>query len=304
MEIHIIDLQHLQVRHTIAAFLVVGPGGPLLVETGPQSAHKQLLAGLAEHGYEPEQIKHVFVTHIHLDHAGGAGWWAQQGAQIYVHHRGARHLIDPSRLLASAQRIYGDAMDSLWGDILPAPAECVSSLSDGDRIDVCGLQFTALDTPGHATHHHVFKVEDVAFAGDICGVRMPDTRLLSLAAPPPEFDLEDWVSSVSRLLVENFNTIYPTHFGRYDDPRPHLEALVSLLSQSAEFVRDRMQADMARSDLINEYEAWQRERSIEYGITDETVNQINIASGHEASVDGLMRYWRKRLERENYKKKN
>lgn len=299
MNIHTIDLHHCNTAHTIASFLVVGPGGPVLVETGPGSALQKLLAGLRQHGYEPADIRHVLVTHIHLDHAGNAGWWARQGAQVYVHHVGAPHLIDPSKLLASARRIYGDEMDELWGEMLPVPQERITVLYDGDEVNVCGLRFVALDTPGHARHHHVFRLEEVAFAGDAAGVRMPDTSLISLPAPPPEFDLEAWHTTIARLLGEKFTAIYPTHFGRVSDVQEHLEALTSLLSQAAEYIRDRMQAGMERDDIVREYVAWNRALAKEHDVSDAVVRQFEIASGHWASVDGIMRYWRKRREREN-----
>ncbi len=170
------------------------------VETGPGSTLKNLLARLADYGYGPTDIDHVLVTHIHLDHAGAAGWWAQQGAQVYVHHVGAKHLIYPTKLLASAQRIYGDQLDSLWGETLPAPETQVTALYDGDQVEVGGLSITALDTPGHASHHHVYQLEDIAFTGDAAGIQIPGPYFVDLPAPPPEFNLELWQHTIERLL--------------------------------------------------------------------------------------------------------
>jgi len=134
VQIETIDLQYRGVSRVIASYLIVGPEGPVLVETGPGSTLETLLAGLNDHGVAPADIRHVFVTHIHLDHAGAAGWWAGQGATVYVHPFGAPHLIDPSKLIASATRIYKDEMETLWGEILPAPPDNVMAIQDGQVI--------------------------------------------------------------------------------------------------------------------------------------------------------------------------
>ncbi len=174
MDLQIIDTQFQGMSQVTAVYLLVGPEGPVLIETGPGSTLPAVLHGLAKHGYSPADIRHVLVTHIHLDHAGAAGWWAQQGAQIYVHHLGGPHLVDPRRLIQSATRIYGEMMDTLWGEIVPAPADRVTTLYDGDTVSAGGLIFTALDTPGHANHHHSYLLETpdgrIAFTGDAAGV--------------------------------------------------------------------------------------------------------------------------------------
>ena len=297
MNIHTLDLNFRNVPHAIAAYLVVGPEGPALVETGPSSTLETLVARLAEHGYAPADIRHVLVTHIHLDHAGAAGWWAErQNAQVYVHRLGAPHLIDPSKLLSSAKRIYGDMMDSLWGDVRPAPADRVTALNDGNTIRVAGLTFTALDTPGHARHHHTFRLGDVAFTGDAAGIRLPGSPLIFLPSPPPEFDLEAWQHTLARLRGENFATIYPTHFGPIDDVRAHLKAFNTLLHESAEFVRERMQASVERDELVQAYTAWNRNRAEALGIPEDTFQRYEITNPLFMSVDGMMRYWRKKWE--------
>ncbi len=295
-DIHILDLNFRDTPQAIATYLVVGPEGPALVETGPSSTLETLRARLAECGYAPTDIRHLLVTHVHLDHAGAAGWWARQGAQVYVHHVGAPHLIDPSKLLGSARRIYGDRMDSLWGDVLPIAPDRVTALHDGDTVHAAGLTFTALDTPGHATHHHVFRLGNIAFSGDAAGVRLPDSSLIALPSPPPEFDLEAWLGTLARLSRENFSTIYPTHFGPIDDVRAHLETLNVLLRQSAEFVRVRMQAGVERDALVRQYVEWNRERAVKQGIREEVFRQYETANPLFMSVDGIMRYWRKRWE--------
>jgi len=291
--IHTLDLNFLDTSHAIAAYLIVGPEGPVLVETGPGSTRENLAARLAEQGYAPADIRHVLVTHIHLDHAGAAGWLAQHGAQIYVHQVGAPHLVDPSKLLNSARRIYGDLMDTLWGETLPVPAERVTPLADNQAIHAAGLIFTALDSPGHAYHHHTFRLGNIAFAGDAAGIRRPGHSLIFLPSPPPEFDLEAWQRSLARLSDESFETIYPTHFGRIDDVREHLKKFNVLLDEAAEFVRIRMQAGAKRDDIVQQYVDWNRERAKAEGISSEVFQKYEVTNPLFMSVDGMLRYWRK-----------
>jgi len=294
LDIRTLDLNFQNIPDVIAAYLIVGSAGPVLVETGPVSTIEPLKAQLAAHGYTPADIHHVLVTHIHLDHAGAAGWWARQGAQVHVHHAGAPHLIDPSRLLSSAQRIYGAMMDELWGKTSPAPAENVRALYDGDTIEVGEIRLTALDTPGHAAHHLVFLMDHVAFAGDAAGVRLPGSTFISLPAPPPEFDLEAWQETIKRLLDHNLTTLYLTHFGPVEDAREHLERLARLGTEAAEFVRDRMQAGVERDALVGQYYDQECDRAQAHGLSKRDFEQYQIANPAFMSVDGMMRYWRKR----------
>ena len=296
MKVHTLDLNFRKTPHTIAAYLVVGSRGTVLVDTGPASTLDTLKARLSEHGFEADDIRNVFLTHIHLDHAGGAGWWAQQGAQIYVHPNGARHLIDPSRLLTSAQRIYGDKMDILWGQTLPAPQDRVTTVKDGEELTVDGLKITAIDTPGHAYHHHTFRINHAGFTGDASGIKVPGIPFLMLPSPPPEFDLEAWHITISKLLKEDFATIYPTHFGIVENVREHLEDLTSHLSQAAEFVGDRMKAGANHTQVIADFMVWNRERAFDVGVSEEEFREFKKSHPMSSSVDGLMRYWRKRWE--------
>jgi glyoxylase-like metal-dependent hydrolase (beta-lactamase superfamily II) len=295
MEIHALDLHFQQQSETIASYLVKGPKGPVLVETGPMSTLDTLHARLAEHGYRPDNIRHVLITHIHLDHAGAAGWWARQGAQVYVHEVGAPHLIDPSRLLRSATRIYGDKMDSLWGTILSAPPEQVTPVTDGQTIDAAGLSFKALDTPGHAFHHHAYQLDDIAFTGDTAGVRIPGIFFVDLPAPPPEFQPELWQKSIERLLSCSFTAIYPTHFGRIEDWRQQLEVLSGLIEVASDFVRVRMNAGIERDQILEDYRAWFNARAKAGGMSTERFDQYEAANPLYMSVDGIIRYWTKKV---------
>lgn len=296
-KIHVLDLNFQGVAETIAAYLVEGPTGLVLVETGPGSTLSTLQTQLRQHGFQPSDVQHVMVTHIHFDHAGAAGWWAQNGATIYVHHFGAGHLINPEKLVASATRIYGDQMDTLWGQLLPAPAERVVPLFDGDTIEAGGLTFKAIETPGHARHHHVIQLEAIAFTGDAAGMKLGNRPLLDMPAPPPEFDLVPWQASIDKLLNYDFTTIYPTHFGAIHEPAAHLRAMKDLVYQSAYFVREKMDAGVTRDELITQYTAWNHGRAYAAGLSDKAIQKYEIANPLYMSVDGMMRYWRKQGER-------
>ena len=232
---HTLDLNFLGLPGTIAAYLIPHAHGAALVECGPGSTIPSLERGLSQYGLTPSNISDVFLTHIHLDHAGAAGWMARQGARIHVHPAGAPHLINPEKLLASAQRIYGDKMQELWGDFLPVPEEKLSILQDDEVVEFNGQVLRAVDTPGHANHHFAYIFNDLCFTGDIGGVRMQRLRHLRVPMPPPEFHLETWRASIKRLSQElengKFQRIAPTHFGVFNDPGWHLTRLVKTLDE-------------------------------------------------------------------------
>jgi len=295
MQIHTLDLNFQNIPNTIASYLVLGPDGPVLVETGPGSTIETMKLRLSDFGFSPPDIKYVLVSHIHLDHAGAAGWWAQQGAHLFVHHVGAPHLVDPSKLLASAGRIYGERMEPLWGTVLPAPADKVTPVFDGDVLNVSGLSFKAIDTPGHAYHHHVFQLDDVAFTGDAAGIHIPGPDFVALPAPPPEFNLELWIKSVDRLCQLNVEAIYPTHFGRVDDWRSHLEVFSTLLVESSEFIRFRLEGNLGRDEILEDYLEWHQRRAGSAKMNDLLVKRYEVSNPLYMSVDGMIHYWNKRL---------
>jgi len=296
MQVHTLDLNFRGLTHNTAAYLVQGPHGALLIESGPRSTLETLLAALAAHGVEPQSIRDVLVTHIHLDHSGAAGWWAQQGARIHVHPKGARHLVDPAKLIASAERIYGDRMLDLWGEILPIDAQLVLPCEDHAVLQLAGLEIEVLATPGHASHHNAYRIGQLLFCGDVAGVRTPGTALQSLPAPPPEFDVEAWQVSLARLMQMDLQCLYLTHFGAITDVRAHLEQLASLVISAADFVRGRLTAGIGREALLAEYIAWNRERALATGLEDEDWQRFEAANPIYMSVDGITRYWTKKWE--------
>lgn len=294
MKIETLDLGFQGSRHAIASYLLSDGQGPVLVETGPGSTRETLVDQLAERGIEPPDVRHVLVTHIHLDHAGSAGWWSRQGATIWVHEVGAPHLVDPGKLIASASRIYGADMERLWGEILPVEADRVRPLADGDRIEVEGLDLEAVATPGHASHHHAYRLGSVAFTGDATGVRLPETSWVDLPAPPPEFDRELWKKTLDRLRSLELDQLYPTHFGVVDAVDELLDGVEDQLDASVAFVEAAVGGGLERDEIVERYRAWSRERASATGLGEEDLTCLDVANPRPMSVDGIARYLRKR----------
>ena len=217
-----------------AGYLLTGEA-PVLVETGSQTSVPALLGALEELGVGPGDLAGVAVTHIHLDHAGGVGDVAAAfpNATIYVHELGARHLVDPSRLVASAAQVYGGLLDSLYGRLTPTAAERVKVLADGEVVTVGpDRELVAIDSPGHAKHHLGFhdSRSGLLFAGDAVGVRLPDAGVLRPAVPPPDFDLDLALTSIGRFAARQPSGLALAHYGVVEDA-------ASLLAEAAERLR-------------------------------------------------------------------
>lgn len=237
MRIHTLDLRF-QGRHgVIAAYLLEDAGAISLIDTGSGSTQESLFTEIRRCGFDPKQVGRVFVTHAHLDHAGVASWFAQHNAQIYCHPNAVRHLTDPARLNDSARTVFGEACDSLWGEMLPTPAERVTALVDGEVVRVGAFELTAWDTPGHARHHHAFVVGDCCFTGDVAGVRLDQSAYFSVAAAPPQFDPNAYMTSLDRLVAANFRRLYLTHFGEVTDVFAHLRAYRERVTEVFERVK-------------------------------------------------------------------
>lgn len=299
--IHILDLNFQNCPRAIASYLIPYPDGLILVESGPGSTQDQLEKNLIDLGYNLEQITHLFLTHIHMDHAGAAGWVANQtGAPVYVHPRGAPHMIDPSRLLASASRIYGDKMDSLWGDFQPVPEKQLFILNDGDEVQVGSYTIKALDTPGHANHHLAYLLDDICFSGDVGGVRIQNgsIRNIRLPMPPPEFHPPRWRESIMKLKKENIQKIAPTHFGIYDDVNWHLNELVAELDIIENWMSTIMPRGMEIEELRKEFLDLVKTRAREVELGGAAVDALEKANPSGISADGIKRYWDKYIKQD------
>ncbi len=225
-------------RRVTAGYLIEGPA-PVLVETGSQTSAPALLAALDAHGVSPDSLAGIAVTHIHLDHAGGVGDVARAfpNATVYVHERGARHLVDPDRLVKSAALVYGDLLDSLYGRLDPTPAERIHVLADGEDLRIGPHRvLTTVDSPGHAKHHLALHDSEsgILFAGDAVGVRLPDAGVLRPATPPADFDLDQALHSLARFRERRPAGIALAHYGLVPDPVDILDEAEGTLRQWAE----------------------------------------------------------------------
>ncbi len=295
MTVETIDLEFQGVRHGIAAFLLRGPEGAILIECGPESTRETLFEKLAELGVPARELRGLFVTHVHLDHAGAAGSFAAVGVPVYVHSRGARHLIDPTRLVESARGVYGDRFDRLWGGMIASAAELVRPLNDGDSVEVAGWSVRAIETPGHAFHHHAFQIGDIVFAGDAAGARLPGSDFLSVTSAPPQFHLEHTLASIERLAALDPGQLHLTHYGPVPDPLAHLAAYRDAVELNAEFVRQRLLEGYEGEALELAYEAFQLEQAYRLRMPSALWPDLEKINGSAMCAEGLRMFWAARF---------
>lgn len=288
-----IDLNFQDKTQAIASYLIRHNDGAVLIETGPGSTLPALEAALSAEGLSPRDVTHVLVTHIHLDHAGAAGWLAKQGAQVYVHPNGAPHLINPEKLIASATRIYGDRMDQLWGEILPVAEDQLTVPQDAEEIVIGNLRFLPVNTPGHAEHHYSYVFEDICFCGDVGGVRIPGYVYLRAPMPPPELHFGRWRESIARLKSLKFQRIAPTHFGIFDDAAWQLDEMDKTLAEVEQWLEIVMGNDPSIDELREAFTLWMQEQGQLKNLSEDVVRAYALANPVAMSADGLMRYWKK-----------
>jgi glyoxylase-like metal-dependent hydrolase (beta-lactamase superfamily II) len=295
--IHRIDLRWNGLAGQVASYLVDGGAALAVVESGPGSTLDTLLDGVRSLGRDPEEITHVLVTHVHLDHAGGAGGLLRHAprARLYVHPRGAPHLVDPSRLLASASLLYGDRMDELWGETVPVPADRVVLLGDADEVRVGARRLVAVETPGHAAHHHAYHDPDadLVFSGDAGGIRLGGARYVAPPTPPPEVDLDAWIASLGRLRALAPRLLLPTHFGGVTDAAWHLDELEARLVGWGQWMERQAAAGVTGAALA----AALRERAIAETLAatgnEETAQAYAQLVPYPMMAAGLERWWAK-----------
>jgi glyoxylase-like metal-dependent hydrolase (beta-lactamase superfamily II) len=291
--IHILDTQHLGRRGIIASTAVETNDGLILFDTGPESTFETLAVQFPERGFSVRDVRHVFLSHIHFDHAGAAWRFAELGATIYVHLRGAPHLIDPAKLVASATRLYGDEMERLWGRIEPIAADRVMVLQDNDVVNVAPFAVRAIATPGHASHHHIYQWDDNLFGGDVAGVRLGGGP----PAPPfvpPELDIEGWLDSIAKIRALNPAKLFLPHFGLVKDSIPaHLDALEERVRGWSLWFRDRLRAGDDEEKLKAAFADFVLEELRNGGATEEERRDYEQADPSFMAVSAAIRYWRK-----------
>ena len=287
--IRVIDLKY-GVRRTTAAFVIATSEGPILVETGPESTYPALVEGMRNLGYEPEEVRHVLLTHIHLDHAGAAWRFAEHGATIYAHPKGVQHLRDPSRLLASAGRIFGERTEELWGRPMSINPCRLRAVEDGDVLRLGDARIEALETPGHADHHHTWRTRDAIFTGDVGGVRIGDGPVFA-PTPPPEVRVEKWRNSISLLKSLRAEEMYLTHFGRFTDVEDHLAELEACLLDWSGWIRTRLKENRRREIIVREFAEYTDTRLDLAGVGTRGRREYEVADPAWMNARGLIRHW-------------
>jgi len=249
------------------------------------------------HGQSLASVTHLLLTHIHLDHAGAAGTILRRhpGIRVVVHERGARHLVDPSKLVESASRLYGDAMERLWGEVAPVPERNLIVLTGGETIEAGGRAFEVAYTPGHASHHVCFfdRASGIAFVGDTAGVCVDGGYVLP-PTPPPDIDVELWLQSIQTIDRWRASTLFLTHFGPVTSAIPaHLQSLADNLERSATLVRESLATEGTDDERKASYEA-RMMAELRAQMPEELARAYETAAGFRMSWPGLARYWRKR----------
>jgi glyoxylase-like metal-dependent hydrolase (beta-lactamase superfamily II) len=279
----LIDLQHLGRSQVIASYLLAGEA-PALVDCGPTSCVRGLEAGLVEQGLAVEDLRHLLLTHIHLDHAGAAGTLVRRNPRLQVHvsEIGAPHLVDPSRLEASARRLYGEDFDRLWGGLVPVPEENVQVVGS----EVLGL--ATWPTPGHASHHVSYLADDgTCYSGDVTGVVIAPSTLIAPVCPPPDVDLEAWERSLDSIAERKPARLSLPHFGVVEEPAEHLERTRERLRTWAGRVRD----GLSEEEFVRV-----AEEELEAATDSETAAAYTQAGPLWQSYAGLVRYFAKKGE--------
>jgi len=292
--IHILDLQF-KTREAIASFVIPSSEGLILVESGPHSTFTHLEKGLVELGYHIDQVKHLLLTHIHFDHAGAAWALAEKGAKVYVHPRGYKHLLDPTRLYNSAKRIYGDQMEVLWGEMKGINPDLLIQVEDEEELHIGGHRFKAWHTPGHASHHIAWQMDDVVFTGDVAGCKINNGPVVP-PCPPPDIDIEAWNESIDRLLKLDLKTLMLTHYGKVEEIEPHFQGLRNMLEDWAQWMKPRFDKGLAPEEITPEFKAYAANQLKDAGLSPEEVAKYEAANPTWMSVAGLLRYWKKKTE--------
>jgi glyoxylase-like metal-dependent hydrolase (beta-lactamase superfamily II) len=299
LKVHVLDTRQLGRSGIVAATALETNDGVVLFDTGPESTFDNIVVALRQTGFSPKDVRHVFLSHIHFDHAGAAWRFAGPsrtggyGAMVYVHPRGAPHLIDPAKLIESARRIFGDDMERLWGRIAPVPADRVRIVQDGETVRVPPFEVRAIATPGHASHHHVYHWEDNLFGGDIAGVRIGGGPPIPPFVPP-ELHIESWHESIGKIRELNPARIYLPHFGLVNEAAAaHLDSLDERVTRWAEWLRDKIRAGAGEQLLMADFARYEHDELRAGGASEEEAEGYEAADPSHMAVTAALRYWNK-----------
>lgn len=291
----LLDLEYHGAPESMAGLLFDTDDGVAVVDPGPSVSLPVLHAAVREMVGSSGALRHVLLSHIHLDHGGCAGVLAQESADVtvYVHERGAPHLADPSRLLASATRLYGDRMDELWGAVLPCPAAQLRIVRQGERLTIGGRRIAVAYTPGHAIHHVAYLDEEsgLAYVGDAAGERFHSGTPIFATTPPPDIDLEAWRDTTRKLIAWRPAALVLTHFGVFRDVVAHLEEHERILGEWAAAVRVTLDEPGSDEERASRF-ATERVAAIRAASTPEGAARVHVSQIRDCWY-GLARYWRR-----------
>lgn len=294
---HLIDLRHCGQASVIGAAILELDSGVAIIDPGPASTIPVLRLRLHEAGIGLLDIRAVLVTHIHLDHSGACGTLIRANPKInvFVHQRGAPHLVDPSRLVASAARLFGDRMTQLWGEVLAVPEENLRIVQDGDRFGQGGRSLDIAYTPGHASHHVSYfdSSSGIAFVGDAAGGRIRDGKVVLPATPPPDIDTGVMLESVNRILEWRPDRLFVTHFGPATHVKHHAALLEERLIAWSARVRESLLEEGDDAARAARFAEWVLAHLREV-LSEEQVAAYELGAPPDLSWYGLARYWRKK----------
>lgn len=297
IQVQTLDLLFLGLEHSIAVFVIETAEGPVLVECGPASTLPHLEAALAQNGRKISDFKHIFLSHIHFDHAGAAWAFAEHDAMVYVHPKGLPHLAAPEKLYNSARMIYGDDMDRLWGEMRPIPETQLHAPEHGQTIRIGELSFTAWYTPGHAVHHIAWEVKSdtdaIIFTGDVAGVKIGNGPVMP-PCPPPDINVEDWQASLELLRTLQTKRLFLTHYGEVTEKAQHLQELETRLLHWANWMKPYFEQQTPATEIVPLFQAFVQAELLAEGVAENDLQRYEAANPAFMSVAGLLRYWKKR----------
>jgi glyoxylase-like metal-dependent hydrolase (beta-lactamase superfamily II) len=291
-----IDLRFLGMKRVVGTAVLDGPSGLTLVDPGPTSCLPALESGLADLGHQLSDVRTLLLTHIHLDHAGATGTLLHRvpSAVVYVHERGAPHMIAPEKLLASAARLYGANMERFWGEFRPVPPDRVRVLRGGEHVDLAGRTLHVQYTPGHASHHVSYfdMTTGAAYVGDTAGIRVVP-GYIKAPTPPPDIDLELWETSLQRIEAWKPRRLVLTHFGPIEDVDDHLRGFRGVLARQAALVRETLASEGTDEERIRRFVEDMR-ADAHRRLSPEDAASTEAAAAFDQLWLGLARYWRKK----------
>jgi glyoxylase-like metal-dependent hydrolase (beta-lactamase superfamily II) len=298
-DITVLDMNWVGRPHSIAAALLESNGHRAIVDPGPESTYPTLRGRLQSRGLSVAQLDAILLTHIHLDHAGATGSLVRDNPRlaVYVHTLGAPHIIDPSRLLASAARLWPETLHQLFGETLPVPKENLRILEGGETLTLGARKLQVAYTPGHASHHVSYfdAAEGVAFVGDTTGIRIDNGSYILPATPPPDINLEIWDDSFAAILARRPSRLFLTHFGFAGNPAEHIDAFRKRLHRWADLAAEALRSASGEAEAKQAFVA-RAQAEMQELLGEEEAEHHAFTAGLDLSFLGLARYLRKRAE--------